>query len=135
MKKIALILLVVSACKSVKVERTVEYRDTTITVAADSAKILLRFIPCPDGTMPQVEGTDAKQGRKTSIKAKQNGSTVEVRAEVAPEQVKTQVKKIVTTNQRQRCPEHSHDKFYFVILFLLFTNICTYLLRINIPKS
>ena len=75
MKKFALILLVVSACKSVKVERTVEYRDTTITVAADSAKILLRFIPCPDGTMPKVEGTDAKQGRKTSIKAKQNGGS------------------------------------------------------------
>ena len=135
MKKYALILLVVSACKTVKVERTVEYRDTTITVAADSAKILLRFIPCPDGTMPKVEGTDAKQGRKTSIKAKQNGTTVEVRAEVAQEQVKTQVKKIVTTNQRQRCPEHSHDKFYLVILFLLFTNICTYLLRKHTPKS
>ena len=134
MKKLALILLVVSACKSVKVDRTVEYRDTTITVAADSAKILLRFIPCPDGTMPKVEGTDAKQGRKTSIKAKQNGSTVEVSAEVAQEQVKTQVKKIVTTNQRQRCPEHSHDKFYLVILFLLFTNIGTYLLGKHIPK-
>ena len=130
-----MILLVVSACKSVKVERTVEYRDTTITVAADSAKILLRFIPCPDGTMPQVEGTDAKQGRKTSIKAKQNGTTVEVRAEVAPEKVKAQVQKITSTSERQRCPEHSHDKFYFVILFLLFTNVSTYLLRKHTPKS
>ena len=135
MKKFALILLVVSACKSVKVERTVEYRDTTITVAADSAKMLLRFIPCPDGTMPKIKGTDAKQGRKTSIKAKQNGSTVEVRAEVAQEKVKAQVQKITSTSERQRCPEHSHDKFYFVILFLLFTNISTYLFRKNIPKS
>ena len=135
MKKLALILLVVSACKSVKVERTVEYRDTTITVAADSAKILLRFIPCPDGTMPKIANAETKQGRKTSIKTKQRGNTVEVSAEVAPENVKAQVQKITSTSEKQRCPEHSHDKFYLVILFLLFTNICTYLLRKHTPKS
>ena len=116
MKKFALILLVVSACKSVKVERTVEYRDTTITVAADSAKILLRFIPCPDGTMPKIANAETKQGRKTSIKTKQRGNTVEVSAEVAPEKVKAQVQKITSTSEKQRCPEHSHDKFYLVIL-------------------
>ena len=78
---------------------------------------------------------ETKQGRKTSIKTKQRGNTVEVSAEVAPEKVKAQVQKITSTSEKQRCPEHSHDKFYLVILFLLFTNICTYLLRKHTPKS
>lgn len=110
----------VKTTDSTRMTRTETIRDTIIRTDSDSAKMVIRFLPCPDGSTPKLAGTDLVHGRKTTIKAKQNGLQLDIAAQVKPEEKTVAVKDTHTTTESKRteqlpCPEHSHWMYWLAI--------------------
>jgi len=93
--------------------RYTTYRDSILQIQPDSAEVIYRVIPCPDGTIPAIKRESSARGRKTRIAAKQDGAKFTIQAKVEAEQVAVQVKTEHIESGRDKvsvlpCPEHSH---------------------------
>ena len=67
--------------------RYTTYRDSILQIEPDSAEVIYRVIPCPDGTIPEVKRESSARGRKTRITSKQDAAKFTVQAKVEAEQV------------------------------------------------
>jgi len=112
--------------KETKVDSTwykeyVNYRDSVLNVPKDSANLKLKVYPCPDGTIPKVEQTYKRDGRKTTIDVNvDDKGNIDINANVGAEQLKFELReKIKEYNKKIKeiktlpCEEKWGEDFFY----------------------